>query len=193
MLRLIPVVEVRWRDSPFDWAPSNAGKDWVELGAETSDDDVALIVATLASYNRVVSSGSIAEVTHALESAQTMVLQGGLMARSGDFEIAPSCCCGLETWREWYAVKPNGSSPWLGHDPSPWVDCKTDAAVMWADGDLGDQSPKMSVPYGELEGARHAASNALEGFKVRLSDWLAAHAPQSTGLAHRFAEAFDIA
>lgn len=193
MLRLIPVVEVRWRDSPFAWTPSNAGKDWVELGAGSSDDDVALVVATLASYNRVATSGSIPEVALALESEQTMVLPGGLMARSGDFEIAPSCCCGLESWREWYGVKPGGSSPWLGHGPSPWVECKSEAAVMWADGDLGDQSPKMSVSYEEVEAARNAASDALSSFETRLSDWLAAHAPQSQRLARRFADAFDIA
>jgi hypothetical protein len=190
---LIPVVEARWRDSPFDWAPSDAGKDWIELGAECSDDDVALVVAILASYNQAASSGSIPEVAQALEAAQTMVLPGGLMVRSNDFEIAPSCCCGLETWREWYGVKPGGSSPWLGHGPSPWVDCKSDAAVMWADGDLGDRSPSMSVSYAEIEAARNAASEALKSFEARLSDWLATHASQSQGLALRFANAFDLA
>ena len=192
MLRLIPVVEARWRDSPFDWAPSDAGKDWVELGAECSDDDVALVVAILASYNQAASSGSMPEVTQALEATQTMVLPGGLMVRAGDFEIAPSCCCGLESWREWYGVKPGGSSPWLGHGPSPWVECKSDAAVMWADGDLGNQSPSMSVSYEEIEAARDAASEALKGFESRLSVWLAAHAPRGQGLARRFAEAFDV-
>ena len=193
MLSLIPVVDIRWCERPFEWAQSNPEKGWVELSADCSDDDVALVVATLASYNQVASSGSISEVARALESAQTMVLPGGLMARSGDLEVAPSCCCGLESWREWYGVEPDGSSPWLGHGPSPWVDCKSDVAVIWADGDLGDQSPKVSVTYAEVDGARRAANDALKGFHGRLADWLAAHAPQSQGLSRRFADAFGIA
>jgi hypothetical protein len=98
----------------------------------------------------------------------------------------------LETWREWYDVAPGGSSPWLGHDPSPRVDCGADVAVMWADVDLDDQSPSVSVPYAEVDDARRSASDALVAFTGRLSDWLSKHAPQSSRLARRFAEAFDV-
>src|SRR5262245_53735431 len=136
MLRLIPVVELRWREHAFDWAPSDASREWVQLDADVSDDDVACVVATLASYNDVASSGTVADVARALKVG-TLILPGGLMVRTDNLEIPPSCCCGLESWREWYAVAPGSSSPWLGHSPSPWVECRDDCAVIWADSELG--------------------------------------------------------
>src|SRR5215510_7543506 len=129
MLRLIPIVELRWREHPFDWAPSDASRECVMLDAGVSNDDIACVVATLASYNFVDSPGSVEDAARALKEAETLHLPGGLMVRSDHLEIRPSCCCGLESWREWYEVAPGGSSPWLGHSPSPWVECKADCAV----------------------------------------------------------------
>jgi hypothetical protein len=162
------------------------------LDAGVSNDDIACVVATLASYNFVDSPGSVEDAARALKEAETLHLPGGLMVRSDHLEIRPSCCCGLESWREWYEVAPGGSSPWLGHSPSPWVECKADCAVMWADSDLGDQSPGVSVPYAEVGDALELARVALVGFTAKLSGWLSEHGPQGAALSRRFAAEFDI-
>src|SRR5262245_15783912 len=112
MLELIPVVEALWCEHAFDWVSPNAAREWVELDAGATTDDVARVVAILATYNDVASFGSVESVARALERADDLILPGGLMVRAGDLIISPSCCCGLETWREWYDVAPGGSSPW---------------------------------------------------------------------------------
>jgi hypothetical protein len=191
MLRLTPVVEIR-TEHAFDWVSADASREWVELDANIGNDDIARVVANLASYNDFASSGSVEDVAHALERADSLILPGGLMIRIGALEIPPSCCCGLEHWREWYGVAPGGSSPWLGHSPSPWVECKADRAVLWADGELGDQSPNASIVYSEVDDALRTAHVALVAFNARLGDWLSTHAPQNAGRSRRFAGHFDI-
>lgn len=190
MLSLTPVVEVTRSDIAFEWAQLDAPFEWIALGPDCSDNDVALVVATLAVYNRIASSGSIADVVRAIEAAGGLVLPGGLRARVGDFEIEPSCCCGLEGWREWQTLKPGAHSPWLGHDPSPWIECKSDAAVLWAG--EAKQSPNVAVSYAEIDNAVAAAHAALLGFSARLAAWVERHAPAQQGLTQRFNEAFRI-
>jgi hypothetical protein len=36
--------------------------------------------------------------------------------------IGPSCCCGLEGWKAWLDILTTGQSPWMGHDPAPFVE-----------------------------------------------------------------------
>src|SRR5262249_8922686 len=128
-----------------------------------------------------------------LEKADALIVPGGLMIRTEALEIAPSCCCGLESWREWYRVAPEGSSPWLGHSPMPWVECRDDCAVIWADGELGNQSVNVSVAYSKVDDALQSAHAALVAFTARLSSWLSKHAPQSAAaLSRRFAVDFDV-
>jgi hypothetical protein len=192
MLRLIPVVEI-WAEHAFDWAPSEASRELVELHGNISNPDIARVVAMLAGYNGVATSGPVEDVARALEMAESLIVPGGLMVRTDDLEIPPSCCCGLESWREWYGVAPEGSSPWLGHSPSPWVECRDDCAVIWVDGDLGNQSSNVSVAYSEGDDALQSAHAALVAFTARLSSWLSTRAPQSeAALLKRFAVAFAV-
>lgn len=192
MLRLIPVVESSSPDQQFDWVPSDTSPAWIELDAHSTDAEVARVVATLAISNRIAMSGSIETVAQALENGKILILPGGLLIRAGDLDILPGCCCGLESWREWFGVASGGRSPWLGHDPSPLVECKDDRAIILADSDLGDQSPRVSVSYPELDDARQSAQAALQAFTARLSDWLSGNAPNSIALSQRFAEAFSV-
>lgn len=192
MFKLIPVVEVEHRPLPFHWASAKPTKAFVELSERCSDADIAWVVGLLASYNHLEASGSIDAVADAISKAESLILPGGLMVKTENLEIPPSCCCGLEDWREWFEVAPGGPSPWLGHDPSPGVECKSDLAIIWADGDKGDRSPRVSVSYAEMEAARRSAETALLAFSHRLSDWLSGHTAQSEDMVRRFSEAFDL-
>lgn len=192
MLELIPVIDDWQPEQDFEWLPSHFPPGRIELSAQVSDLAIARMIAILASYNNVACHGSIAEVARALLKAQTLVLPGGLLARTHIIEISPGCCCGLENWREWYGVTPNGTPPWLGHDPSPWVECKTDNAVLWADGDLGDQSPYVEVSYSEITHALRSAHIAMIGFADKLSKWISEDVPLGVALSQRFTEAFDV-
>ena len=191
VLSLIPVVQAWPREPWFGWAPPLSSAQSIVLRGGTSDAEVALVVATLASCNGVAPPCGIAEAAQALEAAETPILPGGLLVRAGALEIPPSCCCGLETWREWYDVAPGGTSPWLGHSPSPWVECRKDYALIHADEEMGAPSPTVAVSYSELGEALAGAHAALRAFTRRLSQWLDARAP-GTALERRFAEVFDI-
>ena len=46
---------------------------------------------------------------------------GGFIILADDFRVEPSCCCGLLGWIEWRDLSPGSYSPWLGHNPSPWI------------------------------------------------------------------------
>ena len=192
MLRLTPVAGVGWTEHEFDWAPSDATFEWVELDANVSNADIARVVAALASYNSVASSGSLEATVRALERADCLILPGGLMIHTDALEIPPSCCCGLESWREWYAVAPEGSSPWLGHSPSPRVECREDRAVIWADSERGNQSSNVSVAYSDIDDALRSTHVALVAFTERLANWLSTHSPRGASLSRCFAIAFNV-
>lgn len=191
MLRLLPVVEAEPCGANFEWAPERRS-GWLELGPHSTDEDVAAVVATLAAYNRVAASGPLDKVVAALEAAELLVLPGGLLVRAEGLDIWPGCCCGLEGWRDWMGLAPGGTSPWMGHDPTPSVECKADGAIIWPDSDRAAHAPRASVGYAQIEEACRSAAADLAGFTSRLADWLSIHAPAGTALAGRFAEWFDV-
>lgn len=60
MIELIPVVEAEYHEVTFDWAPVKPREKYIALNADISDTDLAWIVAFLANYNHVCSTGSAA-------------------------------------------------------------------------------------------------------------------------------------
>ncbi len=101
---------------------------------------------------------------------ELLIMSGGLVASDGKLEIYPSCCCGLEGWREWYWVLDKTGSPWLGHDPSPWVENGDTHITIHAD--EGDGHEQIQVTYAELATAVNNARRDLEGFAGDLHKWL---------------------
>lgn len=60
----------------------------------------------------------------------------------------PSCCCGLEQFREIYNSIVNRESPWLGHDPSPGITYKDNMAIVWSDDpDSNDRSDIFHIDF----------------------------------------------
>lgn len=192
MFRLIPVIDFSAVSHDFKWAELPPGEDWIALGPTCSDADVRNVVAALASYSGDCRSGAMADAAKAAEMAEGLILPGGLRAEASGQSISPSCCCGLEGWREWFAVAPGGPSPWLGHDPSPFVETRPDQAIIWPDYEAEGSAPCLTVPYDDIEQACEAARKELLGFAQRLTEWLERYTPANTGLAHRFREQFDV-
>jgi hypothetical protein len=168
--------------------PARPWPSHVRLWAETPDTQVALVVAQLAQYGH---GGDAAEDLAALVNAFPEIVPGGIAAGDELQEVFPSCCCGLETWREWQKVATDGTGPWLGHDPSPWVEAREDAILVWPDGGLGeaseaDQHPvRFSRP--QFDTALVEVEGDLRDFQIRLKAWAASVSPElATGLADRF-------
>jgi hypothetical protein len=95
----------------------------IRLWGEMTYPEIGLVFAQLAQYNQIKLSSDKQVVLKQILKAKSLVLPGGIqVVCTGQDTISPSCCCGLETWREWIDFLKTGQSPWLGHDPSPWVE-----------------------------------------------------------------------
>jgi hypothetical protein len=159
----------------------------VRLSADSPPGDVALVVAQLASYGG--DRSSFAELLEAFPG----VLPGGLAAVHDGLVIPPSCCCGLEGWRDWEALLEDGTSPWLGHDPSPWVELVDDSFVVWADQRDATRPPTARVLFTphQLRAALLRANDDVSAFVSTLRAWLAERDPGRAGaIADKFYETF---
>jgi len=151
---------------------------FVRLCGESSDHDVALVVAQFARYGHGgLSPGSL----EGLVADFPRITPGGLAAVDGVNTVHPSCCCGLESWRDWHRLLSDGPSPWLGHDPAPWVERRGDEFLVWADGGLGKEGVGELQPIhfskDQLAAALDAAERDLVAFARRLLDWSSVVAP----------------
>ncbi|MDB4932350.1 MAG: hypothetical protein JWM10_4834 [Myxococcaceae bacterium] len=174
MPRFFPVIEVGEAAGDF-WLPypSTTTSRFVELGGDVLDDELALIVITLCTYGRAQDgAASLSE----LASEFPVAAPGGIAVSDAGFEIFPSCCCGLEGWRDWYGLLGNASTPWLGHDPAPWVERNGESFVMWTDGGLPSVAREsighISFDPRELADGLNRVREALLAFADRLHDRL---------------------
>jgi hypothetical protein len=133
--------------------------------------DIGLVFARLIDYNHI-EGHDIGALQAGIIAAESLILPGGLQTSLGDQEINPSCCCGLECWREWERVL-EGGSPWLGHDPAPWVELSGDVVRIWSDGGLDEAPDAFSIalerPHFQAELDR--AAQELRAFLERAAAW----------------------
>ncbi len=170
------------------------GRRWIELGPGCSLEDAARVVAIIASYGKDLP-GSARQAADLIADSACPAVAGGLIARDGDFELVPGCCCGLESWRDWYGVRPGGHSPWLGHDPGPYLECGSERVTLWPDEpDTNRKVPmrSLTVSYPEFEAALAGAAERMAGFVPRLEDWALEADAWSEGLAEGFRKSFRV-
>ena len=190
MFQLQPVLEHHLRHSA-PWIGRGPPDDWIVVTGDADDDTVRRIVAIIAAASNVMHEtleATLLAMERQVREEGWLIAPGGLRATDDEFKLLPSCCCGLEGWREWYNVKPGGGSPWLGHDPNPYVDCGGEAAVLWTDDD-GD-GVSLTVPYDMVGIALMLAEDMMESFVLRLADWVAREAPTASGFPEAFATVF---
>ncbi len=190
---MFPVVEYPPDVSTF-WLglPEHPWPTFIELSDSTSSGDAALVGLALATYGH---EGPEPLSPERLEQEFPCALAGGFAATLGNVTIFPSCCCGLEAWREWTRVTVTGDSPWLGHDPAPWVDVSEDGVTIWADGGLSDAAPpdtqKLVTSREELILAIEAARSSLEAFVSTFERGMTAQGVHNAAaLARLFQEVF---
>jgi hypothetical protein len=121
----------------------------------------------LVEYNGI-EGRDLAALQTAILEAESLILPGGLQASLGHQQISPSCCCGLEGWREWEDVL-EGGFLWLGHDPAPWVELSSDVVRVWSDGTSDAFAIAFERRRFERELAR--ASEELRAFLRRANAW----------------------
>lgn len=107
----------------------------IRLSAEMTYAQIGLVIAQLAKYNQIELTGDRLTALNQIIAAESLVLPGGIQVVDElQNTISPGCCCGLEDWRGWINFLKTYESPWLGHDPSPWIEMKDDVIWIWSDG-----------------------------------------------------------
>jgi hypothetical protein len=192
MLALTPIVETPRESLPFWCAlPPKPWPSFVELSRLSTDGEVGLVLLQLATYNRQGHGTPLSPAD--LAKAESLVLPGGLKASANARTVLPSCCSGLEDWTEWRIAAVNGSSPWMGHDPSPWLEKQEGFFYLWPDEAPLEQRDQLSIRFtqAELEEQLRLVSEMLLGFHARLREVLTAFTPtNSDALASMFERTF---
>ena len=115
---------------------------------------------------------ALPQIVRGLLAREEQILPGGLMVIKGDYIIEPSCCCGLEDWREWYWALEGDGSPWLGHDPSPAAEPLPSGVLLHTDMDNEAEDETLPITYEELAAALEKAEETFNEFSLRLETWL---------------------
>jgi hypothetical protein len=172
------------------------GFAWIRLSAEMTQPEIGLFFAQLAHYNQIDLSENRATILRKILAADGLVLAGGIQAVSAEQVISPSCCCGLEDWRKWQEFLRTGETPWLGHDPSPWLEQVGSVIRIWSDGGLGDSMKnafKIEVDRPTFERALRSVEQDLLGFRFCIESWCESiEFEQASELANKVEQCFQI-
>jgi hypothetical protein len=169
---------------------------WIRLSGKTTSEEIGLVFAQLIQYNHLDFSSEKQVVLQQILETDDLILPGGIQVVFGDRFISPSCCCGLERWREWQDFLRTGQSPWLGHDPSPWVERQGDLVCIWSDGGLSGsiQNPfHIEVSYSIFQERLRRVERDLQSFLLCLGRWVQEIGfEQSNDLIHQFDRCFHV-
>jgi hypothetical protein len=181
---------------PWPWRiASHQPFSFIRLCGEMPEASVGSVMAQLVAYNRLDAGPAVAVLAERVLMAESLLLPGGLQAIHGDREIDPGCCCGLEGWREWLECLETGASPWLGHDPAPWVEWVDETACVWSDGGLERVTGEFAIEFERRHLAEDLArvGRDLAGFLTRVESWAERVGwPGTPALCRKLDEAFRI-
>lgn len=189
MLTLTPVIDFPATNVGYEWVRFRPTGNWVALDGTFEHSDAILLIAMLGSYNGC-GDGTLATVAARLETVEDCVLPGGLKIQTGQGTIWPSCCCGLESWREWFDVLTTEVSPWLGHDPTPHVEVEGDRVTVWEDAET--DSRYLTSSKAELESALLKTKADLAAYAAGFHEWLRLNLPDRRKIAAQFRDHFEI-
>lgn len=107
-----------------DWLIEDRSIEIVKLTGLCTAAEVDVLLYGLLGFNRIpLSANPIESLTALMEEMKedNVAMSGGLLFQEDDKIITPSCCCGLEQWKEIVNDIKSKRKPWLGHDP--WGTC----------------------------------------------------------------------
>ena len=186
MIELIPIIERANDEKLAPWKIETSNNVFIELSSQSDFNEIGAVIWQLFRYNYgqdefernfIPKPFSKFEIIETIINDSELVLPGGLKAVKDKFTIFPSCCCGLEDCGEWRDIFEKKLSPWLGHDPSPWVEILNEKVRIWSDGGL---EPVDSLPQNafyiecensQLKLALGIASKNLADFSNKIKSW----------------------
>lgn len=198
-LQMQAVIEAPYYEGEFlcPWeTPEFKPFSKIRLCGKMDYPQIGLVFAQLAQYNKIEITTDRQTVLRQILKSQRLILPGGIQVVCQDRgTISPSCCCGLETWREWIDVLKTGTSPWLGHDPSPWIEIKGDVVRVWSDGGIIQVSNAFHVDISRthFKELLMLVERDLQEFLFCIESWTQEIGfVESRELIHKFDECFSI-
>ncbi|MEK4434601.1 hypothetical protein [Paenibacillus sp. FSL K6-2862] len=123
--------------------------DYLTLSGKCTSSEVELFLIHLFGYSNTNIDQSMEDTFNELFANESVAILGGVaFYESEEKYIMPSCCCGLEQFKEIYNSILNRESPWLGHDPLPEITYKDNMAFVWSDDpDSNDRSDVFHIDF----------------------------------------------
>jgi hypothetical protein len=122
------------------------------------------------------SSDSVESCLRIIRDEDALIACGGFEISDGLVQIRPSCCSGIENWREWRIFLETGVSPWMGHDPYGWAERKENEIVLWTDGatttPCAKSGPSIATSFQVFDSALSKGEKRLKSFFSELPQWL---------------------
>lgn len=119
------------------WLPQVEYCENAYLSKDSNTKDVVLFLTLLCGYNDVDIKREPNELMKELIQLDDVALSGGIAFEDQDKAILPSCCCGLEQWKDVTKAVVNNEDVWLGHDPFPTLEYIEDSVRIWSDDIFG--------------------------------------------------------
>jgi hypothetical protein len=162
-----PQIEAKFQ---YPWQISPV-KPSFRLSGNMTEQEIGLVLVQLVQYNQVDFSGEISTILTRLIAADGLILPGGIQVLLSDGrDITSGCCCGLETWREWLIFLTTGDTPWLGHDPSPWLERQGELVRIWSN-ESGMNTFFVDVPQGVFQESLRLVEQDLQAFLWCVDSW----------------------
>lgn len=128
-------------DCRTNWLSELSTQKYIQLSKNSSKEDVDLFLVALFANNDVNYKDSVNEsFLNLLKEYKEngLICSGGIVFYDENKEILPSCCCGIEGFKQVIQeIKEEISGIWLGHDPFPVVEFAENTVTVWQDDVLG--------------------------------------------------------
>ncbi|MDX3638543.1 hypothetical protein P1P70_03565 [Streptomyces sp. MB09-02B] len=133
---------------------------------------------------------------HGLLTMPDLFAAGGFRVTddaTGTVYIDPSCCNGLETWRDWLEVLDGTGSAYFGHDPSSAAERVGSTVRLTFDVHAEDGSPVIELPVDEVRALVTGAEQDLRDFFGLAGNWAGEHLPaHAAAVTAALARALDL-
>lgn len=196
MIIIDPVVETYGVSDFTAWPTGDlpAG-NLLRVSGRLTSADVGTVMAVIATCVDGVADpdAMTSPLLQRMIEADWLIAPGGLRVHDSarGLTMNPSCCSGLESWREWQDVS-DGRGLWLGHSPTPWIEHLDRTIRIWPSGGEHAVPPEGASPIEitttELPDLISTAHHQLLEFLDLVEPWAFA---LGESRAHELASAID--
>ncbi|OPH56974.1 hypothetical protein BC351_26555 [Paenibacillus ferrarius] len=145
------------------------------LSRSSTPEDAILFFTLLCGCNNIDTDREPTEVLNELIAIDEIAISGGIAFEDEGKAILPSCCCGLENWREVLEAVLSKKDVWLGHDPFPTLEYINDSVRVWSDDYFGTMRKDLSQQELQkmyyIEYNRNDLINKLEAIEMDLLEF----------------------